>query len=104
MPIRATDAAVNMEIKERFFTAMRYIIAREEDFGIRTRTAFAEAIDWPQPNMFRAEKVPERSIPSRCLVSLVRQFDISADWLLTGRGDMWQTPHVLAPPVGKQKR
>jgi len=90
MQLSQQELSVNLEIKERFFMAMRHIIARPEKYGIKNMLAFSTAIGWAQPNMYRAQKWPERGIPARYLVAIVKIYGINAYWLLTGIGNMWQ--------------
>jgi hypothetical protein len=90
MNLTTEEQEINDAIKVRFFTAMRYLIVRSDITGIANKKAFAEAIGWPQPNMYRAEAWAGRAVPSRFLVMMVERYGLHANWLLTGKGPMWQ--------------
>ena len=50
------------EIKNRFLSAMRYIIADENKFGIKRRFEFANAIGWKPAALARCERTEDHYV------------------------------------------
>jgi len=100
MQLTPQEIAVNIEVKTRYFRAMRFIIADEDRYHLRSKLDFSNAIGWPQPNMYRAEKFPERGIPLRYVQAIVKMYNVDGNWLLTGEGEMFRP---LKPPRAKKE-
>jgi len=78
------DKAISADIVRRFFIAIRELIEMGELRGMQT---FTRLYKINRRNLYQLEKEPERSIfRVSWLTYLVEDFNISAQWLLTGRG------------------
>ncbi|MFJ1365553.1 hypothetical protein ACILDU_03805 [Capnocytophaga canimorsus] len=74
-------------ITNRFFKALDEIVAKKE---INSVTAFTNLYGIDRRNLYKLKKQPEIFMIKVSLLSiLVKDFSVSADWLLTGRGDMF---------------
>lgn len=74
-------------ITGRFFKAIEEIIAKKELRGIQT---FAKLYEIDKRNLYKIKKEPEIfALKPSLLAILVKDFSVSADWLLTGRGDIF---------------
>ena len=77
----------NIAITKRFFKALEEIIAKKQLRGIQT---FANLYEIDKRNLYKIKKKPEVFTLKPYLLSiLVKDFSVSADWLLTGRGDIF---------------
>lgn len=87
MPLKKDD--IDLEIKQRFLSAMRYVIADLNRFGIAKRYEFANAIGWRPAALARCERTDDHYVPTKYLASIVKRFNVSAHWILTGKGEMF---------------
>ena len=89
----------NELIVQRFFTALDCLIAAK---AIRGRETFTRLYGINKRNMYTQMHQPEKDILKPVwLAYLVRDFNVSARWLLTGEGDMF-TPQKR--PVGRPRK
>lgn len=80
------QTADSQRIVKRFFQALNYL---KEAKVIRGRQTFTREHDINRWNMNTVEKKPTSDMFQVAWLSyLVDDYGISADWLLTGRGDM----------------
>lgn len=78
------DKAIGADIVRRFFIALRELIDIGELRGVQT---FTRLYQINRRNLYQLEKDPERGIfRVSWLTYLVEDFNISAQWLLTGQG------------------
>lgn len=78
------DKAISADIVRRFFIAIRELIDIGELRGVQT---FTRLYQINRRNLYQLEKEPERGIfRVSWLTYLVEDFNISAQWLLTGQG------------------
>lgn len=78
------DKAIGADIVRRFFIALRELIDIGELRGVQT---FTRLYQINRRNLYQLEKDPERGIfRVSWLTYLVADFNISAQWLLTGQG------------------
>lgn len=74
-------------ITQRFFEALDMIIAQGKIRGLQTFTKQYSINRW---NMITIKNNPETSIlKPEYLTYLVRDFGVSAEWLLTGKGKVF---------------
>lgn len=84
----------SQEIIKRFFTALYYL---KDTKAIRGKGTFIQQYGIDRRNLQKLEKDPSRDIFQPAWLNyLVRDYGISATWLLTGRGeiirhDKWNT-------------
>lgn len=73
----------------RFFNALAQLKA---DKRIGGKTPFAEKYNINRRNLYKLEKNYEKDIfQVAWLFYLVNDYNVSAEWLLTGRGDFYNT-------------
>ena len=73
-------------ITKRFFLALDVLITQKRIRGLNTFTTKYDINYW---NLCTLRKDPNvRVLKPECLTYLVRDFDVSAEWLLTGKGSM----------------
>ncbi len=85
---RMTDVDINSEIVSRFFVAIHRLIS---DKVIRGKQTFTRRYGINRWNFVTLEHEPNRRIfQVSWLAFLVRDYKVSADWLLTGEGDIYQ--------------
>lgn len=83
----------SQKIVSRFFQALYYLKAQHIIRGKQTFTTKFEINRW---NMNTLEKDMTRDIfQPAWLTYLVEEYNISAEWLLTGRGDMMSKRHKI---------
>lgn len=86
-------------IVNRFFEALRYL---KEERVIRGKQTFTTKYDINRWNLNTLEKAPERDIfQPAWLTYLVRDYNISAHWLLTGEGTVFTNN---LKPVGSTEK
>jgi len=77
----------SQQVIRRFFEALYALKACKR---IRGKQTFTNRYGINRWNMNTQEKEPERDIfQTAWLTYLVRDYDVSAQWLLTGRGEMF---------------
>lgn len=75
---------------KRFFMAIETLRSLHKIRGLQTFTRTYDLNKW---NMVTLKNDPEGHIlKTECLTYLVRDFGISAEWLLLGTGDMFAKP------------
>ena len=80
------ESKKSQQITKRFFEALAHLKFK----GITTKNKFATENEINYRNFWRYEKHPEISmIRVTWLQELVIKYNISADWLLTGRGEIF---------------
>lgn len=93
------DTEDNKAIVRRFFTALDCLIATK---AIRGRETFTRLYGINKRNMYTQMHQPEKAILKPVwLAYLVRDFNVSARWLLTGEGDMFA---ARKRPVGRPRK
>lgn len=86
MTIRPEGVAIT----KRFFRALEELRTYKKIRGLQTFTRRYGLNTW---NMVTIKKDPETHIlKSECLTFLVRDYGVSAEWLLLGIGDMFNVP------------
>ena len=87
----------SQRIVERFFDALRRL---KEDKVIRGKKTFTERYNINRWNLNTLEKEPSRDIfQPAWLTYLVRDYNVSPKWLLTGEGDFYENvPNPCTPP------
>jgi len=79
--------SVRMEIIERFYEAIDEIITMRKIRGVQT---FCNLYDIDKRNFYAQRKDMSRGwFKVSWLHPLVKEYNVSADWLLTGRGKMF---------------
>ena len=74
-------------ITKRFFEAIDALIASKRIRGIKTFTDEYGINRW---NLIHVKDVPEKAVLKPELIAiLVKDFNVSAEWLLVGRGQMF---------------
>ncbi len=77
----------SQEITKRFFHALQYL---KEEKLIRGKQTFTTRYNINRWNLNTLQKEPERDIfQTAWLTYLVRDYNISAHWLLTGEGTVF---------------
>lgn len=80
-------SAEDVAITKRFFHALEILAQEKKIRGLQTFTRTYDLNYW---NMTTLKNEPDKRIlKAGCLTYLVRDFGVSADWLLTGRGGMF---------------
>jgi len=87
MKIQISDEGI--AITRRFFLAIDVLVGQRRLRGLQTFTRRYNLNYW---NVCTLKKEPKhRILKSECLAFIVRDFGISAEWLLTGVGSMFKT-------------
>lgn len=76
----------SIKVNERFFEAIDRLIEKGDLRGHKT-FATIYGLNWG--NFFRLKREPQREFQLCYLSYLVNDFDVNAEWLLTGRGSMF---------------
>lgn len=80
------QTADSQKVIRRFFQALQYL---KDTKVIRGKQTFTRTYGINRWNMHTLEKNPQSDIfQTAWLTYLVQDFGVSAQWLLTGRGDM----------------
>lgn len=77
----------SQEINIRFFTALEELKAKGT---ISTTKEFCEKHDIPYGNFARLKVYPAREFQLSFLTILVENYSVSADWLITGSGNIFR--------------
>lgn len=77
---------VSEEINKRFFEAFDALIARGD---VRSSYQFCTDRKIDRRNFDRLRAEPRRKFPLSLIRTLVLDFGVSADWIVTGRGVMF---------------
>ncbi len=78
----------SVQISKRFFKALAEIIAKKELRGIQT---FTNLYGIDKRNFYKVKKDPEHfNLNYSWLYYMVDDFDVSAEWLITGNGKMFK--------------
>lgn len=76
----------NKQIVERFFEALQFL---KENGTIRGEHTFVTKYGINNQNLYQLKQDMTRKIFNPCwLTYLVRDYGVSADWLLTGEGEI----------------
>jgi hypothetical protein len=87
---------INTEITERFYDSIRLLLSSKK---LRGRQTYCTKYKIDKRNFYKQEKDTQLStIQFYWIVPLVTDFGISAKWLLTGKGGMFDKKE---PPVKK---
>lgn len=77
-----------VEVTKRFFEAIDMLKAQRSIRGIQTFTNLYDINRW---NLITVRNEPEiRIFKPEWLVYLVRDFNVSSEWLLLGKGNMFK--------------
>lgn len=89
---KKTQREINVEnipdehaIVRRFFIGVFYVVSRYNMHGFRT---FCELHGMDTANMDRLIREPHKKFYPKYLTILVKEYDFSAHWLITGEGPM----------------
>jgi len=86
---RRAASREELEVRSRFFTALASLTSGEGKV-MRGKATFCRLYGINRRNLWTMEKKPEAGILDPAwLVYLVRDFGVSAAWLLTGKG-VWR--------------
>jgi len=78
-----------IEITNRFFEAIEELVRRGSIRGLQTFTSRYNLNYW---NITTIKKAPDSHVlKPECLCYLVRDYGVSAEWLLTGKGHIFAT-------------
>jgi hypothetical protein len=92
--VDAIDMNPQTEIRDRFFKAMRYLIAEQK---VKNKSEFALSLGWTVQNMVRAEK-SDMWIPIWHVYYICEIYHVNPNWLLLGQGEMFSTKKSTNPP------
>jgi hypothetical protein len=88
---------INVGITERFYTAIRFLL---ESKKLRGRQTYCNKYKIDKRNFYKQEKDTQLStIQFFWIVPLVADFGISAKWLLTGKGAMFEKKEKANAPL-----
>ncbi|GIZ15099.1 hypothetical protein [Capnocytophaga catalasegens] len=78
---------ISIQITNRFFKALEEIIAKKEIRGIQT---FCKLYEIDKRNLYKVKKEPDKFyLKPSWLHYLVKDFSVSATWLITGSGKIF---------------
>lgn len=90
-----------IEITKRFFEAIDVLKAHKEIRGLQTFTRIYDIHRW---NMRVVKLHPETSVlKPEWIAYLVRDFGISAEWIILGKGEMFKTKYVQKASLVKNR-
>ncbi len=94
--------AIDNAIKERFFEAIRMLMASK---ALRGRQTYCRLHDINKRHFYEQEKNIEKALlKPYWLVPLVAYYNINAEWLLTGKGGMFKpAPKPRKERAGRYK-
>ena len=76
------------EINKRFFEALDMVVASRMIRGVAT---FCNEHNIDRRNLIKTQKSPtEQRVKTEWIYFLATDFNISADWIITGRGGMFK--------------
>lgn len=79
---------IERNINKRFFEALNLVISSGAIRGVNT---FCNEHNIDRRNLMKAQKEPEvYSIKGDWMYYLITDFNISADWIITGRGGVFK--------------
>ena len=82
-------------ITKRFFLAIDRLKEEKKIRGLQTFTREYDINYW---NINTVKKQPERSVlKPEWLYYLVKNYNVSSEWLITGRGDFYRKTKNVAP-------
>lgn len=77
----------SVKIVDRFFEVLETLIASKQ---VRGRQAFCDAYNINRRNLYQLDLNRHRNIFQVCwLMYLARDYNVSTEWLLTGKGSMF---------------
>lgn len=80
---------VNMQISERFYSALDAVIAKGDIAGIST---FCNLYDIDRRNLYTYRKNMDKyHVSVLWIYPLIKYHDVSAEWLITGYGRMFKS-------------
>lgn len=74
-------------VTKRFFEAIDKLKAQKTIRGLQT---FTNKYEINRRNLIRIKKNPEITLKPEYLIYLVRDYDVSAEWILIGEGSMFK--------------
>ena len=87
--------SINAAIKERFYTAIRALM---ESGALRGRQTYCRLYGIDKRNFYAQEKDAQlMRLQLYWLVPLVQEYNVSAEWLLTGAGAMFKVELPTKP-------
>lgn len=82
------NSFIEVQINQRFFQALEHVISLGLIRGVQT---FTREHNIDRRNLLRVKKEPtDNSLNIEWIYHLVNDFNISADWVLTGKGSMFK--------------
>lgn len=82
------NSFIEVQINQRFFQALEQVISLGLIRGVQT---FTREHNIDRRNLLRVKKEPtDNSLNIEWIYHLVNDFNISADWILTGKGSMFK--------------
>ena len=88
----------NKEVIDRFFLAINVLIEKKWIFGL---VGFTNTYKINRPNLLRARDNPNARFDLYFIWILVNHYNIRAEWLFTGEGNMFQSENITAPTIFK---
>jgi len=78
----------SQEINKRFFEVVEFLILKG---ALSNQNEFLKMYDIDIGHFCRWRREPQREFPMHLLAILVSDYNISGDWLLIGKGQMFKT-------------
>jgi hypothetical protein len=78
---------MNRQIIDRYFDALEMLIGAGK---VESKSDFCARYDIDRANFLRNRRLPGSKFPLFLLTVLVADYNVSANWLLTGRGKVFQ--------------